>query len=374
MKKTTVALIPVFVLLLALLFVFAIGNKDSFYYSQEHGEETFMPETARKGISTYDSLISAIKDMIISASGSERLTVSDYEGDLIEDMKKATEYLTQTYPVGNYAVASIVYNPTFISSYCELQVMINYNHSYEDINSIAKVVTEEELEERIISQIRSFRTKRVFDLSDLNEYHDIREVFEKCWAQSDLYAYGISDVNFNYYPQNDKKGLLEVEINRTEPGVETLELVEMTEKNVQTVISEYKGGGGYLDVIHFTKDHLDNNVTYDKTATKIMTDAEGAFIKRIGEYTSEGALNEGKAAQSGMTLAASIVMKRLDLKNTVIYGALNGDPYYFIMIKNGEEKVFFDVTAGIIGDGNAKYIFNEIEAEKRFTWNKELYK
>ncbi|MBQ7623701.1 MAG: hypothetical protein IJS65_00310 [Clostridia bacterium] len=374
MKKTAVALISVFVLLIALVCVFVIGKNDSFYYSQEHVEETFMPETARKGISTYDSLVSAIKDMIISASASERLTLSDYEGDLIEDMKKATEYLTQTYPVGNYAVASIVYNPTFIASYCELQVVINYNHSYEEINSIAKVVTEEELEERIISQIRSFRTKRVFDLSDLNEYHDIREVFEKCWAQSDLYAYGLSDVSFNYYPQNDRKGLLEIEINRTGSGVEILELIEMTEKNVQTVISEYNGGGGYLDIVHFTKDHLDDNVTYDRAATGIMNDAEGSFIKRVGEYTAEGAFNDGNAAQIGMTLAASTVMKRLDLKNTVVYGALNGDPYYFIMLKNGEDRFFFDVTAGISGDGSAKYILNEKEAEKRFTWNKELYK
>ncbi len=373
MKRTTAVLTALLLSMLAFLCVFVIGKGNSFYYSQEHVEESGIQSSpARKGISTYDGLVSALKDMIISANGSENLTVSDYEGDLIDDMKKATEYLTQKYPVGNYAVASIVCNPTFIASYCELHIAINYNHTYEEINSIAKVVTEEELEERITSHIKSFRTKRVFDLSSLGEYPDIREVFEKCWMQSELYAYGLSDVSFNLYPQNDKNGLLEIEIKRADPSVETLDLIEMTEKNIQSVLSEYYGGG-YSDAAFFIKDYLENNVTYDAAATQLMIQTEGRQA-RTGPYTAEGALNEGKASQSGMTLAASTLMKRLELKHTVVNGEYKGSPYTFIMIKNGEENVFFDPTAGFTDGENAKYLFTQKEAEKRFSWNGELYK
>ena len=377
MKRTVVLIVCLAVALTATVVMTSKIGKNVYYYEDRHSQQSSAAEmTLVGGISDYDKLVSALMNMIRFASVSERLTVFDYDGDLMDDLKRATDYLTQTYPIGNYAVSSIVYSPHYIASYCELQVSINYNHTYEEINTITRILSSEELEERMTDAIRSFTGKRVFDISGIDVNTDnVTGLFEKCWLQSDVYAYGLIKAEFVFYPKDASECLLEMVLSYADSKEEMIKAVSLTQDTVNG-LTETFSGSDIKEKIAFTEEYLENNLEPDADSAYFFTE-DFVVGKVLQPDTAVGAFSEGRASRVGTAMAASALLKGLGAENEVVSGILaDGTRALWIYIDDGGEGgsgLFYDPNAVFGEEDDVKSVFAYGEAESIFSFNKELF-
>ena len=118
MKKKSIAVFVCGLVLVTLCGCAKFKSDSSTYYTREHVEPKSVQNTVVGGISTYDKLKESLEDIINSVQTDVSLIVVNYQGDILADLEKMTEYITDEYPLGNYGVSSIKFNTSFIASYC----------------------------------------------------------------------------------------------------------------------------------------------------------------------------------------------------------------------------------------------------------------
>ena len=110
--------------------------------------------------------------------------------------------MTTTYPLGVYAVSSILFEQSRILHYQELSVTIQYRRSAEEIRSVEEVLDDEDFERRIVEMFRTFDGQRAFSFSwfDFSE-EDFMPLLLKCWAAAGEYAVGLKEITYTSYPE-----------------------------------------------------------------------------------------------------------------------------------------------------------------------------
>ena len=94
-------------LLLAMLLILGgcASASGEYYQEKEHVAQLGdSGETPANAISNYYMLQTALQNMIRSGRESDNIRISDYRGDLDEDLEAVREYFMTVYPLGVYAV------------------------------------------------------------------------------------------------------------------------------------------------------------------------------------------------------------------------------------------------------------------------------
>ena len=124
-----------------------------------------MGEDSAQPIGSYDQMRSALIRMVDEGATKALFSLAEYpREDAREDMERAVEYVTDTYPIGAYAVEKI--NHSFGTN--AISVDITYRHSAQEIAAIrtvrgtdgAREAVEDALdacEEKLVLQISGYR-------------------------------------------------------------------------------------------------------------------------------------------------------------------------------------------------------------------------
>ena len=365
----------VVLLLAASMFFMLVGcneSKKKTHYTRDHKEpEKTMLAIQSGDIRNYEQLTKSLEDIIRSGIKSEILTVVNYDGVLVEDLERVTDYLINQFPLGVFSVASIVYKPNFIASYCELEVIVSYSRTYSEISNIVPITDKEDLYNRmgVMIEIQDFNNS--YEIYALKLDADmLTRAFDKQWANSGVNAYGIKDINFGFYPAEYwERYILDVEFSYTDRMLSILDRVHETKSKAESIaascnVSTFDGK------INFVLDYLNSVVVYDSQASRVIEETDGRQAK-TAIYTATGALLEDRAAQSGIAIAASVLLEELGIENTVICGRENDMPYYWLYIDNNEQTMHFDPCAVYV-DRDGCFL-TQSQAENRFTWDNELY-
>lgn len=373
MKKTYKNAFALFLAFLSVFMLLACNMaEETTYYTRNHKEpEKTMLEIQSGDIRNYDQLTSALEDIISAGIKSEILTVVNYAGNLVEDLDKVTEHLINQYPLGVYSVASIVYKPNFIATYCELEVLVSYSRSYSDINNIVQLVERYDLFSRMGDMISQRDTSNTYQIRRFRlDLDTLYEAFDMQWANSGVYAYGVKDVTFIFYPSDYwDEYILEVKFDYTESLINSIETAEKTLEKAKEVVKDCNASTTD-GKIEYVLDYIKSNVVCDWEASRVVEETNGRQPKTSG-YTATGALLEGCAAQSGIVIATSVLLKELDVENTVICGLEDGATYYWISVDVNGTKMHIDPCAVYTNHG-ACYM-DEEQADERFDWNTTLY-
>lgn len=362
-------------LLVAVISFVLVGCNDSekrTHYTRDHKEpEKTMLAIQSGDIRNYEQLTKSLENLIRSGIKSEILTVVNYDGVLVEDLERVTDYLINQFPLGVFSVASIVYKPNFIASYCELEVIVSYSKTYSEISNIVPISDKDDLYNRmgVMIEIQDFNNSYEIYLLKLDADMLIR-AFDKQWANSGVNAYGIKEVNFGFYPAEYwDRYILDVEFAYTDRMLNVLDKVNETKAKAESIaancnVSTFDGK------INFVLDYLNSVVVYDSQASRVIAETDGRQAK-TAIYTATGALLEDRAAQSGIAIAASVLLEELGIENTVICGRENGAPYYWLYINSNGQTMHFDPCA-VYADRDGCFLTRS-QAETRFTWDNELY-
>ena len=344
----------------------------STYYTREHIEPKNTQSTVVNGIDSYEKLREAVEDVISKVQTDVSLVVVNYEGELQTDLDILAHYITDVYPLGTYGVSSVIFKANFIASYCEVETKIVYSRPYDEIRGVTRVMSIDEMDEVLCTMIKSRDLHRAFIFNGFNIQPDVIEsYFAKAWLESSYYAYGIKDVDFTWYPSAESQScIVDVNINLTDDILEVEDTVKKTMSAADMIASDCASVKNE-EKVRFVLSWLQRNVYYDKNASDAFSDLRGDMPK-TAHYTASGALLNGSAAQSGITLATSALLSELDVKNQVVIGKRNGSSYMWLYITYAGEKVFLD-PCDIYSMPFDSCMVNIDAVDIEYSWDQKMY-
>lgn len=353
-----------------------------YYYESEHvGQDLDTGESDADVIGSYYALQTAVRNMIRAGRESDSIRISDYKGDLDEDLKAITQDLTTTYPLGVYAVSSILFEQTRILNYQELSVTIQYRRSADEIRSVVEVLDDEDFERRMTEMFRTFGSQRVFSFTwfDYGE-EDFMPLLLKCWAAAGEYAVGLKEITYTSYPEDAYRRIVDINISYLQ---ETDELKAQA-ADVRRAAREIAGtlaGETVQEKLEAIAGWLLGNVVIDEEATRVVSET-GGLQRKSAPYTAYGALVGREAAQSGLVLAADVLGGQMGLDGTVVIGLRGEDVYWWLAVETPDGWLHLDLLSeegeSIIGeDGTEVFVpqrvFTDEQARQRFSWDENIY-
>lgn len=358
------------------------AGKGEYYYEAEHvGQDPEAGEADVDAISSYYALQTAVRNMIRAGRESDSIRISDYKRDLDEDLKAITQDLTTTYPLGVYAVSSILFEQTRILNYQELSVTIQYRRSADEIRSVVEVLDDEDFERRMTEMFRTFGSQSVFSFNWFDQgEEDFMSLLLKCWAAAGEYAVGLKEITYTSYPEDAYRRIVEVNISYLEDS----DVLEAQAWAVRSVAQEVAGtleGETEEQKLEAIAAWLLDHVVIDEEATRVVSET-GGLQRKSAPYTAYGALVGREAAQSGLVLAAEVLGSQMGLDCTVAIGRRGEEVYWWLAVETPDGWLHLDLLSEereslIREDGTEVFVprrvFHDEQAHERFSWDKNIY-
>jgi len=141
----------------------------------------------------YDSLVSALAQLV--QSGAERgvIRLYNYTGDVGEDVSNACLSVTQDDPLGAYSVSYISHEWSRIVSYYEVSVHITYRRTVEQVANIVSITGTDGIREELAAALERGDTECVLRVSRFTGSRDdvlalAAEVFSDLYGAPDASA------------------------------------------------------------------------------------------------------------------------------------------------------------------------------------------
>lgn len=331
-------------LCLAALCGCAARSEGEYYVEVPHADNAHVKEFSdQNSISSFYSLRNAVLNIIRSARTNETLRISDYTGNLDEDLKSITTEMTTENPLGMYAVSSILFEQTSILSYRKLKVTMQYRRATEEIRAVSEVLSMYDFERSVTDIFQSFGEGHVYSFSTFTDSEDtFRNRLIQCWTSNPATAVGLSEIGVTSYPEGAQTRIVEISIKYLEEA-ETLAKQQQQLEDAAREICATFTGKTEKDKMTFIYQYLRANVTYLADDTVGMAGV-GVILPRISRYTAYGALIEHRASQAGMVLAAKLLCSQLGMTSQFVLGEKGDEPYCWLVVKAEDQTLHFDVT------------------------------
>ncbi|ODU56082.1 MAG: hypothetical protein ABT01_04660 [Clostridium sp. SCN 57-10] len=332
------------ILCLAVLCGCTARSEGEYYVEVPHADNAHVKEFPdQNSISSFFSLRNAVLNIIRSARTNETLRISDYTGNLDEDLKSITTEMTTENPLGMYAVSSILFEQTSILSYRKLKVTMQYRRATEEIRAVSEVLSMYDFERSLTDIFQSFGQGHVYSFLTFTDSEDtFRNRLIQCWTSNPAAAIGLSEIGVTNYPEDAQNRIVEISIKYLEE-TETLKKQRQQLEEAAGDICAAFTGKTEKEKMTFIYQYLRANVTYLADDTVGMAGA-GVILPRISRYTAYGALIEHRASQAGMVLAAKLLCAQLGMTSQFVLGEKAGEPYCWLVVKTEGQTLHFDVT------------------------------
>ncbi len=356
-------------LFICLLFLAGCAASSGEYYSatphsERPGGAVVLPETGTIG--NYSALKSAVLNIVALAVERDVVRIVGYSGDLDADLQEISQEVTVSDPIGVYGVQSIVFDQTRVLTYQEITVSVQYKKAPAEIRGIITTAGEYDFKDNVNGMLTGFERLRVLHIGEgWSVPENYRRYLYSIWMNSGEYAYGLSDMRISFYPKNTENCVAEISADYLYSPSSLSSGAERTMTKASAVCGENSFETDFAKV-EYVYEYLRDNVQYDQNATRVVNET-GGWQPKTSLYTAYGALVDGKAAQSGIVIAAHILCRELGLDAAVSTGTSGGDIYSWLTLSIDGQEMCFDVTAQHRGS-DIWLLTPEQETETFATW------
>ena len=217
---------PILALILAAVLLSGCSWLETGYVSVKPYQEQV--EDIRDGMvsaADYSQLRTALESMVNAGQESCVINVSDYKASALESgMSMAARYITESYPLGAYAVSGFHYEVGSSSGKPAVAVNITYNRSSIEIQKIRTVTDVEEAalamcesmsghEASLVLLVEGFRETDFDQLARDYAEENPEEVMEVPQVSVGVYGIGVSRlVEFTFAYQNSRESLRQMKL------------------------------------------------------------------------------------------------------------------------------------------------------------------
>ncbi len=336
--------------------------KTEYYSVKDYTEDmTSEVEELTGSIGNYDSLLRAISGMVQRHEESGRLTFSNYDGTVSDDIAVACWEVKSDTALGAYAVDYMSYDINRIVSYYEAEIFINYRRTREQVDSIQALSTMTQFEDAIYDAISDLEPVLTVSMNTtgLSE-EDIQALVSGVYFENPLMTVIEPQVTAEIYPESGIERIIEVYIDY---GGDTDTLREMK--------SQLREGVVELSVSVTGRASPETALALADALARHCTLLDETTVESSVDSTAYGAVVNGAADSEGLAMAFMSLCIAKDIECVVVEGRLNTRAHFWNIVTIDGVSRHVDVS-GILA-GESVMLRTDAEIIDRYWWDTGLY-
>ena len=302
---------------------------------------------------TYQELVNALIYLISQGSETGSIRLSSDSGDLESELEAACLEVVQESPLGAYAVEYIKPSLTFLLTYYQADVQIQYRRTPEQIDSIVSATGTSAIRSELESALDLFAPECVLRISYFAEDEAyIRALFQEAYYASPGAALDMPELSIAIYPDSGQQRIVEILLRYS---------LEPSELNRRKSLLAQRCGELLQDISPLSGD---NRIV---AAARAVLDAGGYDPQ--GGSTAYHALLEGGADSEGLALAAALLCRELGAECQVVSGRLGEQPRFWAVVSAQEGWRHLDLSRW---NGADTLLLTDGEMEAAgFSWDRD---
>lgn len=277
---------------------------------------------------SYQELVNALIYLISQHSETGSIRLYFDSEDLETALEDACLEVVQESPLGAYAVDYIKPSVSFVVSYHQADLQIQYRRTREQISSVVSATGTSAIRSELESALEDFADECVLRISYFAEDEDyVRALFQEAYYATPGAALDMPELSIAIYPDSGQQRIVEILLAYN---------LEPSELERRKSLLAQRAGMLLQDVSPLLGD---NRIAAAGRAVL----ASGGYDPKGGS-TAYHALLEGGADSEGLSLAMALLCQRLNVDFQVVRGTLGGQPHFWLAVSAREGWRHLDLS------------------------------
>lgn len=278
---------------------------------------------------SYQGLVSALLYFVTEHAETGVIHLSNYVGDVGDDLKAACAEVLEQDPLGAYALNGIEHQHTRIVSYYEVTLTFDYAHSAAELDSILSVSAARTLSDILSSAMTRFDKSCVVSLNHFTgDEASLLTQARQLWLDTPLASVARPDVRVKLYPDRGMNRVAEF----------TLVWSENTEDLTAYSSELLAAAQRFLQDLNLPAEELSAETLLSVLPQRVAFDPEGGS-------SAYDALVRGNANGQGMTSALCLLCQLSGVEATIVEGRRSGEAAFWLIAAVEDDFRHLDPTA-----------------------------
>ena len=278
---------------------------------------------------SYQGLVSALLYFVAEHAETGVLHLSNYVGNVGEDLETACAEVMEQDPIGAYALNGIEHRYTRIVSYYEVNLTFDYAHTAAELDSIVTLRAANALPAVLSSSMTRFDESCVVSMNYFTgDEASLLTQVRQLWLDTPLAALGQPSIRVKLYPDSGISRVAEFTFewpeNPDDLSARSSELLSAAQRLLQD--------------LNLPAEELTAETLLTILPTRVSLVPEGGS-------TAYDALVVGEANAQGMALALRLLCQLSNVEATVVEGRKDGEPAFWLIAATADGYRHLDPAA-----------------------------
>lgn len=301
----------------------------SYTVVEPHTEQPVLGEdSSTVKASTYSELVNGVLFFVTQGMEEGVIQLTDYNGDVEEDLNRACLEVAKDDPLGAYAVDFIKNDYTTILTTYEATITISYKRTLDQISSLVNITGTSAIREEAAQALSAFKTELALRVGYFTGDADtVKEQVRQAYYDTPAAALGMPECTVTLYPETGTQRIVEILLDYPQESAALKRQSQELQEKAGTILSpiRYQIETRRLDLL--------------------MEALPGAVkVSAQGGATAWDALVGKGANHEGLALAFQLLCDGLGLENDIVEGTFQGEPRFFNQVVRNGATVWVDLS------------------------------
>lgn len=329
MKKSILALITGWAVLLSGC---ASLSRDTYTVVEPHVEQPVLGEDSSTiKASTYSELVNGVLFFVSQSVEEGTIQLTDYTGDVEEDLNRACLEVAKDDPLGAYAVDFIKNDYTTIITTYEATITIAYRRSPEQIGSLVNITGTSAIETEAAQALATFQTELALRVGYFSGNEEtVQAQVRQAYYANPATALGMPQCTVTLYPEEGTQRIVELQLTYPQDSAVLQRKSQQLMDTAADVVLPLQNqiGSRKLELL------------MTLLPTRIKADPQG------GATAWDGLLGEG-ANHEGLALAFQLLCNTVGLDCVLVEGTLDGQPHFWNCVIDDSAASWVDLSRSL---------------------------
>lgn len=328
------------------------------YLSVEPHSKTYDQEPRENDVTVadYTELKNSLLSLVVEGVEEALISSAAYDGNMELDYARAVRYVTETNPLGAYAVESIEEETTHITSYSQIVVHITYRHTLEEIGAITPVRGMSGAQSALQAALESFVPQLVLRVTGYSDA-DFDEMAREYCRQNQTTAIERPDITVSVYPNTGNVRIVELQF-----------AYDHSQQELRSMRAELNA------VLHASYSYVNYRESIQERAALLYSFLAERFEYIEGETTTPAysLLCEGVLDDRSLANVYRAMCENVDIPCIVVEGTYKDAEYCWNIIQIGDTYCHVDLL-GAYRAGLQELPMLTDSQMTGFAWDTEQY-
>jgi len=335
----------------------------------EHPARPYIRQpTEQITVSGYDELVATIISLIMEHETEMQLLYYHDDGeDVHAEIQRASDEILLGHPIGAYAVAGITAEATIIVSYYEVDIVIEYKRTQEQLDSIINVSSERYMRTQLLNIMSEYREEAIIQTNLQFTDDDITGFVSEIYYQNPRSIVMLPFVTVETFPEEGVDRIYEIKFGNTDSTGMLQRFSRELELYVQGN-AELAVGDTDSEILLFLANSLIVSTTFDEGMARTIH----AHGPQNFAATAFGALVRGSAVGEGFAMAFKALADEMGINCRIVLGHYDGIVHAWNIVSLYGDFYHIDVAMSAVNGIETAFLKSDIDFEEMlYTWDRE---